>query len=148
MATFPARREIIPTVLETLTNQVDQINLCLNEFKEIPKEFSKFSKLNPVIPDMDYKDVGKFVHTVSDDDDVILVDDDIIYPPDYVERLAFYYEKFQHLNVAVGCHGVIYPDLYDGSVKARKVFAFKHALERARVVNQHSNAEIFQKHQC
>jgi hypothetical protein len=145
MATFPARIEIIPFVIESLSPQVDKINLCLNEFREIPKGLAKYSNLNIVLPSQDYKDVGKFIHNVDDEDDVILVDDDIIYPDDYVVRLKCFYEKFLHLNVVVGSHGVIYPDLYDGSVQARKVFAFKHALARSRVVNQLGTGTVFLK---
>lgn len=145
MATFPARVEICKQVVDSIYNQVDQINLCFNEFKQIPKEYAKYHKLNPVIPDTDYKDVGKFVHKVSDNDEVILIDDDIIYPCDYIKVLRYFYKKYQHLNIIVGTHGIIYPDLYDGSVSSRKVFTFKHSLKRPRVVNQLGTGTVYLK---
>lgn len=145
MASFPAREKILPEVIEQILPQVDSINLCLNEFKSIPKELAKYGKLNAFIPEVDYKDCGKFVGSVSESDYVILVDDDIIYPTDYVATLKDYYQMFETMNVVVGCHGVIYPDLYDGSVKARKVFAFRRALDRPRVVNQLGTGTVFLK---
>jgi len=145
MASFPAREKILPDIIERLIPQVDCINLCLNEFKSIPKELAKWSKLNPVIPDMDYKDVGKFVTPISPKDYAVLVDDDIIYPDDYVNKLKEYYDKYEYLNVVVGCHGTIYPDLYDGSVTARKVFSFRMALDRPRVVNQLGTGTVLLK---
>lgn len=145
MATFPARFQTSLQVIESIHAQVDQINLCCNEFNNIPKEYSKYSKLNPIIPKTDYKDVGKFIHNVASNDEIILIDDDIIYPKDYVATLRDYYHQYEHLNIVVGVHGVIYPDLYDGSISARKVFAFKHALNRPRIVNQLGTGTVYLK---
>lgn len=145
MATFPARESILPPAVEKLLPQVDCLNLCLNEFKEIPKELAKYEKLNPFIPDEDYKDVGKFVPEINDNDYIVLVDDDIIYPDNYVETLHEHYIKYQDLNAVVGTHGTIYPDVYNGESKSRKVFAFRKALARSRVVNQLGTGTAFLK---
>lgn len=145
MATFPARKDMVIDVIKSIHNQVDRINLCLNEFISIPKEYAKFSKLNPVIPQKDYKDVGKFIHPIELDKTYILIDDDIIYPPDYIDILQSYYDKFSDLNVVVGTHGVIYSDIYNGSFKARKVFSFRQALDKVRVVNQLGTGTVFLK---
>lgn len=145
MATFPTRKDIVIKVIQSLHKQVDLLNLCLNEFTSIPKEYAKFSKLNPIIPNKDYKDVGKFIHPIVLDASYILVDDDIIYPPNYVAHLQYFYEKFKNLNIVVGTHGVIYSDIYNGSFKARKVFSFRQALDKVRVVNQLGTGTVFLK---
>lgn len=136
MASFPARMDILSQTLAILLPQVDRLNLCLNEYVDIPKEFAKYEKLNPFIPEADYKDIGKFVPRVEDDDYLLLVDDDISYPDDYVEILYTNYLKYKYLNAVVGVHGIIYTDVYDGNVNSRKVFQFTRALDRPRVVNQ------------
>lgn len=145
MATFPARRDIIIDVIQSIYQQVDLINICLNEFSSIPRELAKFHNLNPVIPQTDYKDVGKFIHQIDRNASYILVDDDIIYPSDYVSKLKYFYEKFENLNVVVGTHGVIYTDIYNGSFKSRKVFSFRQSLDKVRVVNQLGTGTVYLK---
>ena len=136
MASFPARKDILPHSIERLLPQVDRINLCLNEYDHIPKEFAKYEKVDPFIPEKDYKDIGKFVPDVEEDDHIVLVDDDIDYPADYIETLFLNYLKYSHMESVVGVHGIIYPDLFDGNVASRKVFMYARSLERPRVVNQ------------
>lgn len=145
MASFPAREEILPQMIEKLLPQVDCLNLCLNEFNDIPKELAKYEKLNAFIPNIDYKDVGKFVPEINKNDYVLLVDDDIVYPDNYVEVLYENYLKYAHLNAVIGSHGTIYPDVYNGNSKARKVFNFTKALVRPRVVNQLGTGTVFLK---
>ena len=41
--------------IQSLHAQVDKINLCLNEFEEIPEELDGF-QIKSIIPDKDYKD--------------------------------------------------------------------------------------------
>lgn len=108
--------------IQSLHAQVDKINLCLNEFEEIPEELDGFSKLNPVIPDKDYKDVGKFIFPCAKNDMIVLTDDDIIYPPDYVEKMLNFYNSFAIFNCIVGIHGCIYIDAFDGDQSKEKYF--------------------------
>lgn len=88
--------------IQSLHAQVDKINLCLNEFEEIPEELDGFSKLNPVIPDKDYKDVGKFIFPCAKNDMIVLTDDDIIYPPDYVEKCSIFIIPLQYSIALLG----------------------------------------------
>lgn len=136
MATFPARVDILSTCLERLLPQVDKINICLNNYMEIPG-FLTHPKIRAFIPQQDYRDVGKFIATdFRPNDDIFYVDDDIIYPADYVDRLMAARESYRGVSPIVGLHGVIYPDVYDGNVDSRVVFAFRKALGSTRVVNQ------------
>lgn len=136
MASFPGRKNILPIILERILPQVDLINLCLNNYEKIPS-FLKHDKINTYIPKQDYRDVGKFIISDFDsDDDIFYLDDDIIYPKDYVDTLCAARTQYSSLQPVVGLHGVIYPDVYDGTVGNRVVFAFRKALNNPRVVNQ------------
>ena len=84
LATYPARRANLPDVLGSIAPQVDRINVVLNEYTHVPPEICGFANVNGIIPDEDYKDVGKFYPDVGPAAFVFLIDDDIIYPPDYV----------------------------------------------------------------
>ena len=136
MATYPKRKHIIEESVKRLLPQVDILNLCLNEYEKIPNELLKYKKLNAFIPEHDYKDMGKFVPNVHKDDYVFLIDDDIIYPENYVSVLLNTYKKYEHLNIVLGVHGIIYSDLQTSDQKLRTVFHFTKHLDKNRVVNQ------------
>lgn len=111
MATFPPREAVLPASIQRLEKQVDQINLCLNEYSEIPRWISQFKKVNAIIPITDKKDLGKFVFDCNDSDDVFMVDDDIPYPKDYVSRTIDQRDALaQKLSqdFVVGYHGTYY----------------------------------------
>lgn len=145
MSSYPPRKKELVHSIQSLHAQVDKINLCLNEFEEIPEELDGFSKLNPVIPDKDYKDVGKFIFPCAKNDMIVLTDDDIIYPPDYVEKMLNFYNSFAIFNCIVGIHGCIYIDAFDGDQSKEKVFSFTQGLLRPRVVNQLGTGTVFLK---
>jgi hypothetical protein len=136
MATYPPRAHSLPIVLSRLAPQVDQINLVLNEFDEVPKSLAGIPHLNPILPDRDYKDLGKFVSPAEPDDIVVLCDDDIIYPDNYVRILHHYLSLFSDMDAIVGIHGIIYSDFFDGDAQARIVYVFHTELTEHRVVNQ------------
>lgn len=146
MATYPGRAiaSVISTI-ESLVDQVDEINLCLNSYESVPAELLSDSRVKPFIPQSDYKDVGKFCGEFLDTDDIFLVDDDIIYPPDYVDTHKHYRSKFGEMDLVFGVHGVIYSDLFDGSVESRKVFSFPLGLDAPRVVNQLGTGTVYLK---
>jgi hypothetical protein len=145
MATYPKRTEIIIKSIESLLNQVDRLNLCLNEFTEVPDFLKRIKKVNCIIPKKDHKDVGKFVSNFKPDDDVFFVDDDIIYPADYVKTCCDIRNKYKVISPIVGFHGVIYSDLFDGSAAGRNVFKFDKTLMQDRVVNQLGTGTIYCK---
>lgn len=137
MATFPSRQNsTLQQVITSIAVQVDILNLCLNEFTEIPEWLSNFPNVNAFIPDIDYKDVGKFVVQPAESDDVFYVDDDIVYPQDYVSYSQSILKKYETLNPIVGYHGVIYADVFDGNPQSRNVLSFRTRLASHKVVNQ------------
>lgn len=137
MATFPSRQSsTLQRALTSIAVQVDFVNLCLNEFSEIPAWLSDFPNVNAFIPDNDYKDVGKFVVLPASEDEVFYVDDDIVYPQDYVKYSMSVAQTYESLSPIVGLHGVIYADVFDGNPQSRNVFSFRTRLATHRIVNQ------------
>ncbi|MEW6316094.1 MAG: hypothetical protein AB1670_06835 [Pseudomonadota bacterium] len=136
MATFPKRADVLESTIKTLVNQVDHINLCLNEHDAIPTWCARYPNLHPVIPEQDWKDVGKFIFDVSPNDEVFLVDDDIIYPPDYVAALLETRSMIGLESAIVGTHAVIYSDYFDGLPASRNVRSYRQAENCFRQVNQ------------
>jgi hypothetical protein len=80
LATYPARLHRLPAIVAALAPQVDLLNIVLNEYAQIPAELPSLSNVRPLLPDVDYKDVGKFYPTTHTDDMVFLVDDDLMCP--------------------------------------------------------------------
>jgi len=160
MATFPARRMRLRKALTQLTPQVDEIRLCLNEYDSIPEEISDIPKVYPAIPDVDLKDVGKFMFDANDKDEVFLVDDDIDYPEDYVYRTRQAARNAAALDNAVfGYHGTVYRRIHikrrvinaalgrglgpypPGSLK--DLYSFHKELTHARIVSQLGTGTVY-----
>jgi hypothetical protein len=135
-ATFPNRASILRENLSRIASQVDVLNLVLNEFDEVPAELAVIRNLNAILPDRDYKDVGKFVPQVGKDDYVVLVDDDIVYPKSYVAEMVEMFEALPLPRKVLGVHGVIYSDFFEGSPASRCVYPFQLQNTSFRVVNQ------------
>ena len=146
MASFPSRENnTLQEAIGSVSSQVDVVNLCLNEFKEIPNWLTGLTNVNAFIPEKDYKDVGKFLCKPAPDDDVIYVDDDIHYPRDYVTYLRSVADQYKEFSPIVGLHGVIYSDTFDGNPLSRNVFSFRTRLSCARVVNQLGTGTVYCK---
>ncbi len=64
--------------------------------------------MNPVIPEQDTKDCGKFLVSHDDADLVFLLDDDILYPSDYVARSLAAIEPLAETGAVFGHHGLRY----------------------------------------
>lgn len=111
LATYPARAHILEQAVTRLAPQVETLNVVLNEHDEIPAWMAKFENLNPVLPEEDFKDIGKFVPQAPVNSIVILVDDDLIYPADYVSRMvdgAMAAGIFEGKGAIGGLHGTHY----------------------------------------
>lgn len=146
MSTYPARRDVITQSVNSILTQVDKLNLCLNNYNEVPEELKNINKLNCIIPKEDYRDVGKFLlNDFDENDDVFYVDDDILYPADYVSKLINYRNLIGDFHPVLGLHGVIYPDVYDGNVQSRLVFTFNKTQIKPRLVNQLGTGTVYCK---
>jgi len=136
IATYPARADIILGTVIRVAAQVDQVNLCLNDFEDIPASLAQIPNLNAVIPPRDLKDTGKFFFNCSDFDYVFYVDDDIIYPHDYVTGMIESYRRIGVQRSVVGLHAVLYPEFFNGNFKQRYVRTFTEGTPTDQVVNQ------------
>lgn len=151
LATYPPRVENLRTVIAALSPQVDRLRIILNEFREVPRICNEFNNVEPIIPEYDTKDTGKFLFSPEPDDWLFTVDDDIFYPSDYVVRSIAALESTGVKNAIGGYHGSIYtrhrylnyrflrkilrrnPNFIVGH---RNIFGFSFELQEAMYVNQ------------
>ena len=137
MATMPRRTELLRKTVARLTPQVDQLNVYLNDFDEVP-DFLRHPKIR-VLRSQDHegdlKDNGKF-YPAGDLGDAyhVTVDDDLNYPPDYVARLVLGVERYQRRAV-VGFHGVNLAEPMENYLEGREVSHFPRALADDVVVH-------------
>jgi hypothetical protein len=108
MATIPKRIFHLETVVNSILPQVDQLNVYLNNFEEVPW-FLNNPKINVVQSQEhgDRGDAGKFFWSDKVNGYYFTIDDDILYPADYVERLKEALDK-RGKKCAIGVHGEIY----------------------------------------
>jgi hypothetical protein len=137
VATYPARVENLPRMLESVVGQLDEIHVVLNEYSQRQqRKLPTYDNVRYLIPEHDLKDTGKFLRPASADEFIFLMDDDLIFPPDYAARLIEFHRGAGTPRIAVGLHGVIYSDLFEGAPSSRFVSKFDKALERPMLVNQ------------
>lgn len=131
MATYPKRRDVLERSVRSIATQVDRVFLVLNEYAEVPAELAGIANLEPILPERDLKDTGKFLPAPAPEDVVVLADDDLLYDPGHVRHLMEAGERLGLERNVVGLHGTIHR-----SPTARKAFRFHHALDRTRRVHQ------------
>lgn len=152
MATFPARKNTLERAVHNIAQQVNTLNLCLNEYTEVPAWLDAYANVHAIIPQNDLKDLGKFMFDVGDQDDVFLLDDDLDYPDDYVQKTLQYRDRYGLQDHVVGYHGTIYRHpgigdrirtlLYRRTLakpkpgQCKDLHAYHAKLERPRIVAQ------------
>ena len=137
VATYPGRIGNLPTMLESVAPQFDEIHVVLNEFgKRQQRLLPRLPNVHYLLPEEDLKDTGKFLREARADEYVFLLDDDLIFPPDYADTLVAYLARLPSSRVAVGVHGVVYSDLFEGAAPSRFVAKFDKALAKPTLVNQ------------
>ncbi len=112
LATYPARRDRLNKVVESIYRQVDFVNIVLNEYAEIPSDLHNIPNINFIFPPYDLKDVGKFYPDTTSADYIFLLDDDIIYPPDYVARSILHLNAAPYERCVGGYHATTYVKPY------------------------------------
>ncbi|KAF0674586.1 hypothetical protein [Profundibacterium mesophilum] len=137
MATYPPRLDELKLVVPSIAPQLDRLVVVANQCAAPPRFARSLKNVECIIPDRDLKDEGKFVDVEAAPDDILFyLDDDIIYPHDYVSRMCALLERYGPDRVALGVHGIIYSDFFDGTPGARLVHVFDKALPDPMVVNQ------------
>ena len=137
LATFPAREQNLPAIVDALLPQCDVLNVYLNEYEHVP-EVLVHEKIRVTLGRNaagDLKDNGKFFNCREFEDSYhVFVDDDIVYPPNYVETIVAGVRKYG-FRAIVGFHGTIYKPPVESYLKDRIVLPF-YAGTRAAVVDQ------------
>lgn len=124
-------------MLESVASQLDEIHVVLNQYgKRQQARLPKLPNVHYQVPDEDLKDTGKFLRVASDEEYVFLMDDDLVFPPDYADTLVACLAQLPSSAVAVGVHGVVYSDLFEGAAPSRFVAKFDKAQARPILVNQ------------
>lgn len=143
LASFPARLDVLEASLISVAGQVDEVHLVLNEYKEIPAFLAKYGNLNPILPDQDYKDVGKFVTSPKDDDIVFFVDDDLAYADGYFDYCAEQGALLGLEEHVFGLHSSIYKRNDIENAGERKHFYYRKPYRRGRYVEQVATNSAF-----
>jgi hypothetical protein len=111
LVTFPARGATLEGQIARILPQVDRLNICFNQYRELPRFLERMPKVYAVVPSHDLKAIGKYYFQAGRDDLVFLFDDDLPYPPDYVSRtidLREWVLRNIHPDAVVGYHGSTY----------------------------------------
>ena len=131
MATIPNRIQQLEIVVNCILPQVDQLNVYLNNFEEVPW-FLNNPKIS-VVRSQDHGDrgdAGKFYWSDKVRGYYFTIDDDIAYPPDYVDKLKAGLDR-RGKKCAVGIHGEMYGNEIRHWTKDRtKTHHFHYRLER------------------
>lgn len=81
IASIPSREKELIKTIDSVINQVDKVNVCLNNYKHNPYIHPK---VNVIFEDNSLGDAGKFMFLDNFDGYYLSCDDDIIYPPTYI----------------------------------------------------------------
>ena len=141
MATFPARAGTLEASLRSLVTQVDEVHLVLNEYAQIPAFLAGFDNVNPILPDIDYKDVGKFLPKAGPDDFVFLADDDLRYHPQYCDWMAEMACDIGLEQHVFGLHGSIYRQ--GTRSRKRKLYYYSKLLGQSVCVDELGTGTVF-----
>jgi glycosyltransferase involved in cell wall biosynthesis len=110
MATYPGGFDTVNDAIKSLleqTKQVDKIILHVNSNKP-PENLPVSSRLEVRLCQENAADNGKFKYMDEFTGYFLTVDDDICYPPDYVEKMLSYVDRYDRTSI-IGVHGVVFP---------------------------------------
>ncbi|PXY78561.1 MAG: hypothetical protein CXX81_07130 [Methanobacteriota archaeon] len=137
MASFPARRERMLRVVERILPQVNQLNIYLNDYEEMPPELID-EKITVVLGKDavgDLRDNGKFYFLNEVEPGFhFTIDDDIEYPVDYIQKMILKIEQYGR-HALVGIHGVIFDQPIERFFLRRTVYGFQRNQIRDAFVN-------------
>jgi len=132
MATIKERIPALKNAVESLVNQVDELHIYQNGYKE-SLDFLDNKKIyiySSMDTNINRGDAGKF-YTVGNNDDCYYfsVDDDIIYPSDYVSKTIHGLNKYDD-RVIVSYHGKILDESSKYHDKNAIVFHYRKYLAK------------------
>lgn len=102
IASIPDRVHSLEKVLDSLTGQVDQMNICLNGYKSIPHFLNKYRNAWWMLTDNSKGDAMKFYSADTVIDYYISWDDDIVSTPNLI---AYLVNKCKEHDCPTSLHG-------------------------------------------
>jgi hypothetical protein len=116
MASTPARQDTLELTLRSILPQCNKLVLYLNNYYSLPDYLKQptaflrkpdFDKIQ-VFRSQDFGDLGSLGKFFTDGTEFtgfkFTIDDDILFPPDYVQTLTSWLNKYDR-KIAVGVHG-------------------------------------------
>ena len=91
IASLSTRKEQLINTIKSLINQVDEVNVCLNNYLECPFEHPK---VNYFYSDNVFGDAGKFIFLEDFEGYYFSCDDDLIYPETYIQDTIKQVDKY------------------------------------------------------
>ena len=91
IASLSTRKEQLINTIKSLINQVDEVNVCLNNYTECPFEHPK---VNYFYSDNVFTDAGKFLFARDFEGYYFTCDDDIEYSPTYIQDTIKEIDKY------------------------------------------------------
>lgn len=126
MASIPSRAHTLGKVLERIVPQVERLHLFLHGYESIPPE-ARHARIVPVLAPRDhpYRTSGRLYGLGVERHPSLYFcfDDDILYPADYVERLARALVRHEG-NAVVGFHAHNFVPPYQSYIRDRRGFPF------------------------
>jgi len=93
------RIDSLEKTIQSIYNQCDEVNVCLNDkITELPN-FLLQPKINLTITDNSKGDAFKFLNLENSDGYYLTIDDDLIYPPNYVDYMISNCKKYNNKNI-------------------------------------------------
>lgn len=129
IATWKPRMPTIYKTLESLTDQVDEIHVFLNEYDHVPEWLPKFENVYYHHENgKNYGPAAKFkFQNIADADYYFTCDDDIIYPNDYIDKSIEFATK--NPNCLYSYHGSVLNKEFFNIIKNRKLHSYQDELE-------------------
>ena len=140
ICTYPPRAKSFKEALKSIIPQVDEINIYLDKYEEVPDFLKQLPIKANIYTNKDFanlRDNGKLIglSNLKTPCYYFTVDDDIAYPPDYVHTLVKKIEQYDRKAV-VGVHGVLIPEMPKSYYSSfRMVYTFWKKLEKDSLVN-------------
>ena len=98
------RIDSLEKTIQSIYNQCDEVNVCLNDkITELPN-FLLQPKINLTITDNSKGDAFKFLNLENSDGYYLTIDDDLIYPPNYVDYMISNCKKYNNKKI-ITLHG-------------------------------------------
>lgn len=130
LASIPSRAADLARVLERIVPQVERLHLFLHGYEAIPAE-ARHARIIPVLAPRahPYRASGKFHGLTQEAAPCLYVcfDDDILYPADYVARIARALIRHEG-NAVVGFHGFRHLPPFESYIRDRRPYYFGRRL--------------------